>query len=213
MKAWPFRKYESVGRLAAGLIPAAALTFGLFVAMDRLVDVGEVKLSEVELRPMASIVLPPEKADVLVRDRKPPEKLPDVVPPKTRAVTRQNPGEIVFDFAVFESPVSDLPIGVTEQVYQPVSIIGRERALAVRAPVPDYPQAALRRGLEGECEVVFSVDAAGRPYSASATCTDKIFVRSSETAVERALFAARTKNGVPVGQENLVYPIHFTLND
>ncbi|MAK60723.1 MAG: hypothetical protein CMK09_07070 [Ponticaulis sp.] len=201
-------------RIVASFIPAAGLTLGLFVVMDRLVDVGEIVLPEPEFRTLASLTPPkdePEEPDREKRDRfEPIEAAP---PPKTDPLKPIEPGSVSFQVAEFRVPdVGDVR-GKMAPIIQPVAVMVRERATPVRAPIPDYPQRALTSGLEGQCDVVFNIDAAGRPYDVEAECTDRIFLRSSENAVSKSLFAAKLKNGVPVGQENLVYPIQFTLND
>lgn len=202
------------GRIVAGLVPAAGLTFMLFWGMNQLVTVKDVKLADVTFRPMASLTPPAEieEIEVRVRDQM-PAKIEATPPPKQREIERIEPGAVVITLADYRVPETRMPTGATENFLRPVNLSDREEAIAVRAPVPEYPMRALQAGLEGDCEVVFSIDAAGRPFGASASCTNQVFERSSQRAVERALFATKVMNGVPVGQDNLVYPIQFTLNE
>ena len=86
-------------------------------------------------------------------------------------------------------------------------------AQPIRSPVPTYPIRAAERGLEGECEVQFDIDAEGVPYNIYATCTDVVFKRSSELAVSQALFAPKIEAGQAVERFNVVYPLGYSLAD
>ena len=204
---------KGAGRVLASALPAAGMTLGLFLVMDQLVRVGEIELKAPERRVLASITPERKPSDPPRSDREQPVFIDVAPPPANVPVGKPDAQTIPFAPPVLSAPQADIPAGVLEPIRTAVRVIERERAIPVRNPIPDYPTRALSRELEGECEVAFSIDAAGRPYDINATCTDDVFARSSINAVERALFAARTKNGVPAGQENLVYPIQFTLND
>mgnify|MGYP001981554005 CR=1 FL=1 len=202
------------GRLPASLISAAAITLGLFFVMDRLVDIGEVKLAERTYRsPMIHVLKPEKPLKPRAPDLSAPVPMDVTPPPRTQQVARLEAGDIFFAPPVIAEPVSAVPRTSMEQVIGPVRTIDRRTAVPVRNPVPDYPTRALTRNLEGHCNVTFSVDAAGRPYDLTADCSDEVFRSSSLRAVERALFAAKMSDGVPVGQDNLVYPIYYSLND
>ena len=207
-------RHQKSGRVSACFIPAAALTFGLFWVMSQLIEVKEVTLEAEKFRTLADIVLPVETQPLPEDESLSWTELTEVVPPPdNRKISKIEPGSLVFEISAPAVPVSRIPVGAMEPVRMVVTTIERERAIPVRHPVPDYPRRAQVNGLEGQCEVTFSIDAAGRPFGLAARCSDDVFARSSVQAVERALFAARVKNGVPVGQTNLVYPIHFELNE
>lgn len=206
--------FSKIGRFAASFIPAAGLTFGLFWAMNQLVQVKEVVLETSEFRPLSNVVLPDEVPETIFETDTQKFDPVEVAPPPANTVI-ETPllKGLVFQVSDYGAPVTTIPKGILEQVRVDVSPIGREMAIPIRQPVPDYPRRALERGLEGQCDVEFSIDAAGRPFGLVANCSDEVFARSSVQAVERALFAARVKDGVPVGQGNLVYPIQYDLND
>lgn len=204
---------SDAGRLAASFIPAAAFTLCLFVVMDRLVSVGEVHLSERTVRPLVSITPLPEEPQTLIR-REPVERISEVQPPpRLDPVRRPNSGEIGLAPVELLTPTPEIDPGPVGDFAGTIVVIGRETGVPVRAPIVEYPHRALTRGIEGDCEVSFSIDAVGRPFGVSASCTDEIFARSSARAVEQTLFAAPVRNGVPVGQGNLVYPIQYRLED
>ena len=202
------------GRLAASLIPAAALTLCLFVVMDRLVTVGEINLSERTFRPLARIVPLIEETEVR-EERDELELIREVQPPPRHAPVRQPVAEgITLEIPDLNSPVAVLDPVSPGELFGSVRVIqDREQAIPIRDLRVEYPRRALSAGLEGECEVSFSVDAAGRPLNIAASCTNDIFARSSVQAVGRSLFVARVRDGVPVRQDNLVYPIQYRLED
>ena len=204
---------SKLSRLGLSVLPAAGLTIGLFVAMNALIEPGEIILGKSEFRPLANIVPEKERPTVLPSERKPVDKIDVVPPPKLETVTVRDVGDVYIAPLEINAPATGIPEGVLDSV----SFVGRyevrETAIPIRNPTPVYPDRALRRGLEGECDVFFSIDAAGRPSRIEASCTDEIFARPSVRAVEQTLFAAKTVNGMRVGQDNLVYPIQYKLSD
>lgn len=212
MTAIEFKNRSRNHRLFLSALPAIGLTFGLFLFMQTAVHVDEIKLKDQEYRPILSVVLPPIDPPVIRDDVPEVLVIENVAPPKLRA---QNPLETgPIEFGVLELPAPDpvLVVGSLNEFMPKQMAFERETAVPVRRPVPDYPPAALRKGLEGSCEVNFSIDAAGRPFNVDAICTDRVFESSSERAVRKALFAAKVSNGQPVGSDNLVYPIEYGLN-
>lgn len=204
---------SDAGRLAASFIPAAAFTVCLFLVMDRLVSVGEIEFSERSFRPMVRVTPLPEQTENLF-DNEPIELISEVQPPPRLDPVRSLSSErVVLDLQELPAPISEFNPGPIGNLGRTEVVIGRETGVPVRAPIVEYPRRALTRGIEGDCEVSFSIDAAGRPFGVSASCTDEIFARSSARAVEQTLFAAPVRNGVPVGQGNLVYPIQYRLED
>lgn len=212
MTAIEFKNRSRNHRIFLSALPAIGLTVGLFLFMQTAVHVDEIKLKDQEYRPVLSVVLP-EIEEPIIRDKKPDVVvIEDVAPPKYRPQNPLETGPIEFGAVDLPSPDPVLVVGSLDNVMPSQMNFERERAVPVRRPVPDYPPVALRKGLEGSCEVNFSIDAAGRPFNVDAICTDRVFESSSERAVRKALFAAKVINGQPVGSDNLVYPIEYGLN-
>ena len=86
-------------------------------------------------------------------------------------------------------------------------------AQPIRPPVPSYPQMAAMLGLQGYCEVTFSVDEDGNPFSLSTSCTQPIFCYQSMKAISRVQFAPKLVNGAPAPRFNVVYPLEYRLQD
>ena len=76
-----------------------------------------------------------------------------------------------------------------------------------------YPAELARAGVEGNCDVYFSVDTEGLVEpGARAECDHQDFARTAENAVYSLRFEPRLENGVPVRMENLVYPFSFSMD-
>ena len=76
-----------------------------------------------------------------------------------------------------------------------------------------YPLELAEKGIEGKCEVRFSVDEKGLVEpGAKASCTHEGFVRATENAVYALQFEPRIENGKAVRMENIVYPFEFSMN-
>lgn len=80
-----------------------------------------------------------------------------------------------------------------------------------RPPIPAYPTSAAQRGLEGICQVSFSVRETGEPYNINATCTDSVFTSAATRAVERARVAPKLAYRSAIGQSQLMYSVQFRL--
>lgn len=191
---------------------AGGITFGLFAGMQTLVKVDVVELNDPKIRGLSNVVLkePPTTIPIDNNQRE-FEKIKVEQPPPPRKLEKAKAGDIQIDYTPISGAVPEVPILVTD--LPPVSgPIEHRPADPVIRPVPDYPERALRKNLEGDCNVKFSVDAAGRPFNVEAQCSDNVFTASSEKAVRKALFAAKVENGIAKGQDNLVFPIVYSLS-
>lgn len=66
-------------------------------------------------------------------------------------------------------------------------------------PNPVYPQSALRRGLEGYCDLEFSVTELGTTTDVRVIfCTSSLFERASIRAMQKAKYKPRVNDGVPI---------------
>lgn len=207
------RDRSHTGRFFLSALPAMGLTLGLFLIMQKLVHTEELALPDGKPFPTLVKITPVEPGVEAPTYRPPVTAIETAAPPKvktTELVTSEG-----ISFAPIEIAEPSFRISADQLKQFSTGQVGgiREEAVPVRAPSPDYPPIALRQGLQGECEVRFSIDAAGRPFNVDGKCTDPVFVSSSERAVKKALFAAKVKNGVAVGQDNLVYPIVYNMSE
>ena len=82
-----------------------------------------------------------------------------------------------------------------------------------RPPIVNYPNRAMQKGAQGNCEVHFDVSKNGKPINLDAYCTSDLFERESIKALSRVRFEPATYKGVPYTRYNVVYPIEFTISD
>lgn len=201
-------------RLIIGIPAAAAIVFGLFLAMNAFISVDEVAFDERSQIRLKAITPQRETSEIRSNARSKPQKLDQAKkpppPPKLSAaksdvslpspdIQGAAPTEIKFDRAM-------------NLAFDTVAINDRD-AQPIRPPLPTYPRRALERGTEGSCEVRFDVDTRGKPYNVVADCTDSIFKREAEKAVSRVEFAPKIVKGKPAERRNVVYPLQFELAD
>lgn len=201
-------------RIVVGIPVAALVTWLLYVFMMTAITPNEIVLNEEEQRTLETITPQQDSTEVRLRQRSKANKLDAAnkppPPPKlssaksqidlpTPSIQGAAPTELNFD------RVQSLAI-------DPVAISDRD-AQPIRPPAPSYPQRAAERGVEGSCDVRFDVDTRGRPYNVSATCTDNIFKREAERAVNRVEFAPKIIRGQAAERRNVVYPLEFTLRE
>lgn len=199
-------------RLSLAAILAAPLVYGLFLAANMLITVTDMRLDEKPQRALTTLTPQMEESGPIREGRRlmpiDPAQKPPPLPDFKAETTGVGPvGPIWSGEAPGSFEIGPLSFGVLST--SPID--GRE-LVAVRAPAPAIPSAALTRGLSGRCEVRFDVDTAGRPQNIAAQCTDNIFKAEAERAVRRAEFLPAIRNGQPVVQKNAIYPIEFTVN-
>lgn len=200
-------------RLACVIPTATAVTAGLFVTMNHLVDPGDIQVSEVEFRALERITPPEIELAPLDGGPHPVKPLDTPVPPAAQTVRVADSADITWDISPMNEPKLDFIVERQLPMPDRPNVIDRPIAEPIRAPLPDFPGPAAIRGISGACDVRFDINPRGEPYNVSAECTDRVFEREAERATRKALFAAPVKNGIPVGQKNLVYPIVFQLNE
>lgn len=201
-------------RLVVGIPVAAAVVFGLFLAMNAMISVKQVEFGERNNVTLDAITPQREQSEIRSNQRAKPKKLDSAKkppPPPKLTASKSNidlpspeiqgaaPTEIKFERA-------------TDFAFDTVAINDRD-AQPIRPPLPSYPRRALERGTEGTCEVRFDVDTRGKPYNVKATCSDSIFTREAEAAVEKVEFAPKIVKGKPAERRNVVYPLQFELAD
>ena len=88
-----------------------------------------------------------------------------------------------------------------------------EDAQPILPPVPSYPPMAQMLGMEGYCEVRFSVDENGYTFSLTTSCTQPIFCYQSKRAVSLARFEPKRVGGRAMPRFNVVYPLMYMLGE
>lgn len=199
-------------RIASGTLPAAAITFCLFTFMYTAIGGYEAPEKPAPLPELAQITptieeptaykhypvvasieassLPPRLGPVVIDNV-------DVFIPQVkeigRAPTRIDYGELLSTKTITVAPA---------RVLKPIS-----------GPAAVYPQRLLQRGIEGSCEVRFSVSSRGEPLNIRPNCSHAGFETAAKRAVSKSRFAPEIENGQPVESNNVIYPIEFNLTN
>jgi protein TonB len=195
--------------IAISLALAAAITFGLFFLMQFLIAMDAEQPERVESIKIADITMPEIEIEVQRVQPKPqapdvPEELPDLPQPEVSLSAPTGEGIQVSRVAV---DVGDLGgaavVSASDAEYLPIVVIQ-----------PQYPTRALERGIEGWCQVMFTVDENGGVQDAVVVDADPpdIFNAASLRAVARFKFNPRTKDGQPVKTPGVQYVFRFNLD-
>ena len=201
-------------RLGAALSIAIPIVYGLFMMMNYLISVKEVKLDETEQRTLSAITPQQQDSELRTRQRSKPKRLDSAQkPPPPPKVSATKANINLPTPRIDGAAPTQLNLGrMNSLAIAPVAISDRD-AQPIRPPTPSFPQRAAERGIEGSCEVRFDVDTKGFPYNIEADCTDRIFVREATRAVSKVQFAPKIVRGQAAERRNVVYPLEFKLSD
>ncbi|WP_084418445.1 TonB family protein [Henriciella litoralis] len=203
---------NSVIRPMVGLPLAAVIVFGLFTFMYRMVETDFVPPEESPVRVLEAFVY--EEPPTVPEPTSEPGFVDDAVqpppPPPKYAVSAT---DIVLPAPTIEGTApSTLPLNPLKGLKLDVVVISNKDVQPIRPPSVVYPDAMMRRGIEGDCNVYLDVDPRGRPYNVKAECTDPGFRKEAERAISKVEFAPRVHRGQAVVREGVVYPIEFRIS-
>ncbi len=191
---------------------AVPIVLAIFMLMNALISVKELKLASGETRVLAAITPQKQDSDVRTRQRAKPQRIDSAAkppPPPKQSATKSS---INLPTPKIDGAVpTGLDLGKMKSLaIDPVAVSDRD-AQPIRPPTPSYPQRAQERGLSGKCDVRFDVDTRGKPYNVQATCSDSVFKSEAERAVSRVEFAPKIVRGKAVERRNVVYPLEFNI--
>jgi protein TonB len=201
----------SLIRLLVGVPIAGAVTFLLFLLMDRLIFTDEPP--EEEEREDNRIVIAEQVEEIQANVREltiddVPEVTPPPPPPQIERQAAEAPSEdmstIVGEIPGFEAPSlsgNDVNFSVSDRDAQPLVRIE-----------PSYPPRAAERGVEGNCTVTFDVTPDGVTTNIEILdCDSSLFNRSAIRAVERWRYQPKIVNGTAVRRTGVVTEFNFRL--
>ncbi|MFN3211569.1 MAG: energy transducer TonB [Henriciella sp.] len=203
---------HSLKRTCTVVIPAGAMTLALFATMQQLVAVEDFEppaqtFYTVEALMEQEIDEPLDKPrEKVVRET--PIKAP---PPPPKLVNSVNNPKVPFSDYSGTAPADYGQADFRKLKPQRTTAISVRNLQPLTPPIPAYPSAAASRGLEGTCEVFFSVSIRGDPFNVDATCTDRVFRNAAIKAVKRVKFAPKIRDGLPVTVNGVVYPLEFRM--
>lgn len=201
-------------RIFVGLPAAAIIVYALFIGMGLLIAQDFVPSDAEETRTIERITPEAANEEVRSRSRSKPRQLQtaDKPPPPPKLSARKSDIDLPTPDIQGAAPTEIRVDRVQSLDINPVAISDRD-AQPIRPPIVTYPNRALERGTEGDCQVRFDVDVRGRPYNVSADCSNSIFKREAERAVSRVEFAPKIVSGEARERKNVVYPLVFSLDN
>ncbi len=192
------------------VIPVAgAITAGLFIMMNNLIDIGPVTPELVEERPPVQIRFEPREEDpVSIRDSLEITQLDPPPPPPSLEVPRS---------AVDTLPAGDnyaLPPIEVAVVNTGGGLVNIDRQPAPRVRIdPVYPASEASRGRPGECTVVFDITPEGRTTNIRPSdCTSRAFEQATLNAVSRWRYDPQVRDGQPVLYRNATTRLVYSLD-
>tara|TARA_R110000772_G_scaffold118068_1_gene223669 strand:+ start:1554 stop:2165 length:612 start_codon:yes stop_codon:yes gene_type:complete len=192
------------------LLLGAMITFSLFYLMQSLISLGGGEPVAGNAIRIADITIPEMEIEVTRVEPKPeepdvPEEVPDLPDLEVSAMdmggdNALNVARVEVDMGAIDANVS---VGVNDTDMLPIVTVN-----------PQYPNRALSRGIEGWCQVIFTVTANGtveNPMVVDADPPD-IFDNASLRAVLRFKFNPRVVNGEAVPVEGVQYLFTYKVD-
>jgi protein TonB len=200
-------------RWAISMVMAAGITLGLFYFMQALIATGadldqrdsvvkivDATMPEIVLEVIEEI----DKPEPIQDDTEVIEDVPD------RQVNLSDGPSLNIERASIEIDtglqLSNASISATDGDFLPLVAIA-----------PQYPTRAAQRGIQGWCQVSFTVDGLGNVVEESIVVVDaepsSIFDRSSIRAAGRFKFQPRVVDGQGVAVDGVQYVFRYELED
>jgi protein TonB len=183
-----------IARIGASFMSGIVMTFALLWLMQFLITTGKNALTDAGDFSMPDFIRVRPEELVEQKDRKPPpppeveEKPPEMPPPDLDSLDPNAPqvnlGRINMNM--------DIGMGANS-----FSVDGEY--LPIVRVEPLYPRRAQSRGLEGFCDMEFTVTRTGEVVDAVATkCSSSVFESASTKAVLKWKYKPRVVNGEPI---------------
>jgi len=200
-------------RWSISVVMAAGITVGLFYFMQYLIASGERLSDPVAVVRIVDSTMPDIELEVIEEIER-PDPIEEIVPeeidmPEKQINLNDGPSLAISRQIVDIGDNLDLTpasISSSDGEYLPLVIIA-----------PQYPTRAAQRGIEGWCEVSFTVDALGNVIEDTIVVVDaeppNIFDRSAIRAAARFKFQPRVVNGQAVEVAGAGYRFTYILED
>jgi protein TonB len=192
--------------IAVGSFAAVSLLW----VMQYLVATGQAAVTEARETGFIEFVRVEKPPVVNTKDRKPkrPPK-PEDEPPHLPSVIRDNVGDGPAVPGAPEGPTVNTDLD---------RILGNFRFDGDYLPLvrvrPEYPRTASSRGLEGHCDLEFTVTPLGTTADVRVIrCTNSVFERNSIRAVLKYKYKPRVVNGTALAVPGLRLRITFDIED
>lgn len=198
-------------RWLISLALGAVVTIALIYLMQALIASGAQMEERVNVVRIVDATMPEITMEVM-RDIERPEQLDDITPPPPDAADRNinmdtgpalniSRGGVDVDIDI---NIGGASLGISDGEMLPLVNIQ-----------PQYPTRAAQRGIEGWCQVAFTVTETGGVRDVRVVDADPpgMFDQASIRAAERFRFQPRVVNGEGVEVPNVQYVFRFQLED
>ena len=193
--------------LAVGVFAAVSLLW----VMQFLIATGKAAITESYNASMLDFVQV-EREETIERKQEKPEKPPDPdeAPPE---IPQPDMDSSDFDSVVAVAPVNPgLDVGLEGELGD--FSLAEGDYLPIVKVNPMYPRRAQSRGLEGHCDLEFTVTSAGTTADVRVIeCTSSLFERASVQALLKFKYKPRVVNGTAIDVPNLQHRITFRIED
>jgi protein TonB len=199
-----------VARLGISAAMGIVITFALLWLMQFLIATGRSAITNKGDFRFADFIRVQQEEMLETKDRKPkkpPEvedKPPELPPPQLDSLDPSTPtvsiGRVSVDIEIGGMTGGDFAV---DGEYLPI----------VRVE-PIYPRRAQSRGIEGYCDMEFTVTSSGEVTDVVATeCSSSVFESSSVKAVQKWKYKARVVNGQPIDSPGVQTRLTYKFED
>ena len=202
-----------MGRFIVSLLVGAAIAFGLFVVMAKLVANSSRPADEVPPTPVIDIVMAEPEDTTQTRTRVPPPPPPPPQQPPKMQPTEPEMAEPDAGGVNFNMPAVDVGgVGVD------IGAVGAMQRDGDATPIvriePRYPIQAARDGKEGWVRLSFTINEAGGVEDVEVIDADpkRIFDREAKRALRKWKYKPKIVDGKPEKQFNMQVQLDFKLD-
>ena len=200
-----------VGRYFVALAIGSFAALSLLWVMQFLIATGQAAITEVLDARFVDFVRV-KREETIERKEEKPERPPEVdeAPPE---LPQQDMDSSNLDSAVAVSaPNPNLDVGLDGELGD--FSLAEGDYLPIVKVAPMYPRRAQSRGLEGYCDLQFTVTPLGTTADVSVIeCTSSLFERASVQALLKFKYKPRVVNGTAIAVPGLRHRITFQIED
>ena len=200
-----------VGRYFVALAIGGFAALSLLWVMQFLIATGQAAITEALDARFVDFVRV-KREETVERKQEKPERPPEVdeQPPE---LPQQDMDSSDFDSSVAVSvPSPDMNVGLDGELGD--FSLAEGDYLPIVKVAPMYPRRAQSRGLEGHCDLQFTVTPLGTTADVSVIeCTSSLFERASVQALLKFKYKPRVVNGTAIAVPGLRHRITFQIED